>query len=75
MRCSEILSDCIMSRLRSGANNALAAAHPIRVHEHDRGHAVSNLSGNFGDETSGHRVGGGKHRRTQVKRDPRNSGS
>lgn len=75
MRCSEILSDCIMSRLHSGANHALAATHPIRVHEHDRGHAVSNLPGNFGDETSGHRMGGGKHRWTQVKRDPRKSGS
>lgn len=62
MRSSKILSDYIASRLHLGANNAFAAPHPIRVHGHNRGHDVSDLSGNFGDETSGHRMGGGKHR-------------
>jgi len=46
----------------TGANNAVPAAHPVRVHGHDRGCPVSDLPGNFGDETAGYRVGGGKHR-------------
>lgn len=58
---------------RLGANNVFAAAHPIRVHGHDRGCPVSGFSGNFGDETSGQRVGGREYR--QVKRDSQNFSS
>lgn len=61
------------SRLRPGANNAFATAHPVRIHGRDRGPPISDFPGNFRDETSGHRMGRGEDR--QVKRDSGNSRS
>lgn len=45
-----------------GANIAVAAAHPVRIRGYNRGLPVADFPGNFGNETSGYRVGGGEHR-------------